>query len=100
MVPRNDDLSHYLVCDPFWTILVCSAGRPASWLGRSPLRKLGLVEPTLESILLMVYASRVYHAIRFGHVSVLMHAIQVADHDKICDLAFEVSRGVVEELCK
>ena len=70
----DDELEHYLVCDPLWTILVCCAGLDASWLARGVDSKLGLNNPTRCSILLMVVAHRVYHTLRNQHMDKVIAA--------------------------
>ena len=91
----DDELEHYLVCDPLWTILVCCAGLSAEWLTRGVDSKLGLHNPNRCSILLMVVAHRVYHTLRNQHLDKVIAALNGAsefmDFSGVHDVTLELA---------
>ena len=60
----GDALHHYLRCDHLWPLLISCAKLDKKWLFMSPAHRLGFVEPSTTSLLLLTVASRVYHGMR------------------------------------
>ena len=59
-----DALHHYLRCDHLWTILISCANFEKKWLFASPAHRMGFVEPSTTSLLLLTVAFRVYHSMK------------------------------------
>ena len=86
----EDDLAHYLQCDPFWTLLVSAGKKPKCWLDFSPGQKLGLVNPTLESLQVAVVASRAYHTLRYTFEDGIRDAIDSLNFDAVYSRLLEI----------
>ena len=95
---ERDDLAHYLRCDPLWTILATAWGASLGFLSRSPLQRLGLINPSVTSFLHMVSASRVYHAIRRDSPDVVRSAISEQDFANLHDITLELANYFACEL--
>ena len=65
----GDALHHYLRCDHLWTLLVSCARLDKSWLTATPAQRLGFVEPTTTSLLLITVAFWVYHGMKARRVA-------------------------------
>ena len=94
----TDALSHYLVCDPLWTITTCAACLDTSWLSRDIPHKLCLMNPSHRSILLMVLTHRVYHRLKLGYTGRIHVAQDANNFDEIPLLSFEVARLIANDL--
>ena len=81
-----DTLEHYLVCDPFWTILVSCAKLSAEWLSLSAFRRLAILSPSPTAFNLMAIASRSYHAIRLDHTEKVLASHWSKDYRDIIEL--------------
>ena len=60
----GDALIHYLRCEPIWTIITPCFRLRVEWIDRSPAQRIGSVDPSMASLLQIVVAVRVYHALR------------------------------------
>ena len=60
----EDALHHYLRCEPLWSCVIHILGLPNECIDRSPAQRLGIVDTSLLSLLQIVIASRVYHAMK------------------------------------
>ena len=61
---RGDALTHYLRCDPLWSVLSSCFKLRVEWIDRSPAQRICFVNPSMTSLLQVVVAFRVYHALR------------------------------------
>jgi len=85
----KDTLTHYLSCDPFWTLLVCTCKLDGQWLGMTPAKRLGIRSPNKTALTLITVASRCYHAIRMSHANILERASRARQYEEVHDLLFE-----------
>ncbi len=63
----RDTLSHYIQCEPFWSVLITCSYRSEVLLHDSPLKRLCLLDPSLEQARLLTIAFSCYHALKLGH---------------------------------
>ena len=87
----HDKLTHYLQCDPLWTILSSVAGLGAEALSDSPAKRLGLQSPSQTSFILITVASRCYHAIRMDNKALLDRALTTHDFSDVWELLLELA---------
>ena len=64
---EEDDLKHYLVCDPLWTMATSACGLPSLFLSGSPLERMCLINRSGVSLKLLSVVYRGYHALKVGH---------------------------------
>ena len=88
----QDDLAHYLICQPFWTCITCGAGLSEGWLDQTPLQRLGLANPSLRSLSILLVASRVYHTLRQGRDEIVRSSFADSDFLQVSLLAIEQAR--------
>ena len=94
-----DDLSHYLCCECFWTIIVNCANAGVRHLGvMDPCVRLGLHDPTSSGCYLICLAFLVYHAIKSQHLEVVLQAHTKGDLSEVHDLTREFARYHNEKL--
>ena len=93
----EDDLAHYLTCDPLWTLTTCAGKKPKSVLGLLPGVKIGLVNPTHESIKMAVVLSRAYHTIRNTFMDEILLAVNSGDFWTVHSRLLEILSSEWEE---
>jgi len=71
----KDELTHYLNCDPMWTLAVSAASLPSSYLSLSPSDRLCLFSNSVSGMRLLAVVSRGYHALKFGHREIIERCI-------------------------
>ena len=87
---KPDSLSHYIECDPLWT-LVCSASRADSSILRSSTAlRLCLVDPCPESVARCVISFQSYHALRNTYATLIDDAVSSGDFIDVNLTAYEV----------
>ena len=70
-----DNLKHYLVCDPLWTLAVSACGLPSSLLSLSAVERLCMHNRSPVSFKLLSVVYRAYHALRLGHRTLVEQGI-------------------------
>ena len=86
----DDALSHYLVCDPLWTICACSLNCRVDVLQRPAAERLCLVVPTPLSIQLCGTAYWVYHTMKLRHREEVERAVSAGCFTWNAELAFNL----------
>ena len=71
----KDNLSHYLKCEPFWTIIISSLNMHQSWLQCTPAAKLCLTHISPQNLFLMGIAFKTYHALRIDFEDLINKAV-------------------------
>ena len=94
----EDVLEHYLVCDPLWTLIVCFAKLPMTWLSVSAIGRLAILDPSPTAFNLIAIASRCYHAIRLEHKDKVVASQMSKDFGEILELLILHIRVQVGEL--
>ena len=68
---KEDNLKHYLRCEPLWTLAVSACGLPLSFLSLPPLDRLCIVNKSATGLKLLSVVFRGYHALKLGHRSLI-----------------------------
>ena len=86
-----DCLSHYLVCQPFWTLIGSALNLPLSFIDVDPVHKLNWVEPTIARAQLLAVAFHCYNAFRIARKPLVAKCCRLGTFDEIhnifCDIA-------------
>ena len=72
---KEDNLKHYLECDPLWTLAVSACGLPLNFISLLPIERLCIVNRSPASLRLLSVVFRAYHALRLGHSRLIDHGI-------------------------
>jgi hypothetical protein len=80
---KEDNLKHYLECDPLWTLAVSACGLPLNFISLLPLERLCIVNRSPASLRLLSVVFRAYHALRLGHSRLIDHGITHKVFDNI-----------------
>ena len=84
----KDNLSHYLKCEPFWTIIISSLNMHQSWLQCSPAAKLCLTHISSHNLYLLGILFKTYHALRTDFEDLINKAVASQD---FCDVLLKAS---------
>ena len=90
----EDDLTHYLECDVFWTLLIASAGlntHSLSLVSLLPSQRLGILTPSTLCFKLLAGAFLVYHAIKLGHTVEVLRSCSSGDFIPLQELALSLA---------
>ena len=87
----EDELTHYLSCDSFWTLLVSSARLNKSFLSLTPSQRLGLSNPSTVGFNLLAGAFLVYHAVKLGHTETFLQASASGDFSPVQELIIRLA---------
>ena len=79
----EDNLDHYLCCDPMWTIAACAASLPSVFLSLTPLERLCLLNKSVVGLRLISVVYRGYHTIRLGHKQLVERCLAQNDFEEI-----------------
>jgi len=86
-----DDLSHYLACQPFWTLMGSALNLPLSYIDVDPVLKLNWVEPSMPRAQLLAVAFHCYNAFRIARKPLVAKCCQQGKFEEIhlilCDIA-------------
>ena len=94
-----DDLSHYLVCDRFWSGILAGVSAPASLIQVDPLIKICIINPSALWAGLCAIGFKTYHAIRRDHRAEVHAAIFNGDWTHLANLIGELAAYFCDE-CK
>ena len=70
----DDNLDHYLRCDPLWTAMISTSYKRSELLWQCPMIKLGLVNPSPEWLQMIACAVACYHSLKMGHLPEVLMA--------------------------
>ena len=93
----EDDLSHYLVCDLLWDMLISTAKLKSNHLSLSALERLGLVKPSALHFRLLACAFKVYHAFKLEYIDRVLHSLAAEDEAVRLHLTLELAKIYLEE---
>ena len=90
---EDDDLCHYLTCDPLWTLAASASSLPIDFLSLSSLERPCLLNKSIHGLRLssVVYS---YHALRLGHGKLVEYCIRTCDFEEIILLAMRIFAGL------
>jgi len=95
----SDTLSHYICCDPLWTAVISSSYKNVELLNCSPLVRLCLETPSVESARLIAIAFSCYHSLKLSQRLLVESGCDSDDfaetHAKLMSLADAFSRDIV-----
>ena len=74
-VDCEDNLKHYLGCEPLWTLAASACGLPPSFLSLPPLERLCIVNKSVTGLKLLSVVFRGHHAPKFGQRSLIDRCI-------------------------
>ena len=87
---EDDDLRHYLSCDPMWTLAASASALPSAFLLLAPLDRLCLLNRSPLGLKLLSVVFRGYHALKMGHRTLVDHCISTGNFDEIILLALRI----------
>ena len=99
----KDMTSHYMLCDPFWTLLIGCIEPHTSllFLDMDPRVRvgirLGLIFPSSRNITFCMLAFKVYHATKQDYQFVVNKAIALDDFGEVLDIAHELILHLTKE---
>ena len=96
--PAEDELDHYLCCDPLWTLVISSSFRREELLSASPLQRIGLDSNSMQWLQMLSVALPCYHAIKTNHRQEIALAIESGHHCQVQCRLFEYARSFSREL--
>ena len=85
-----DCQTHYMQCEPLWTILTSCAGLGVDWLGVGLDTRLGMCNPSRTTISLLVVAHRAYHRLRMEYPQVVNDGQRDEGIDRLHELFREL----------
>ena len=88
----EDNLKHYLSCDPLWSLAVSSCGLPSSFLSLSPLDRLCLRNKSTYGLRLLRVVYSVYHTVKLGHRELISYCTASNNFEVIYDLVIPISK--------
>ena len=88
----EDNLKHYLTCEPLWTLVVSACGLPASYLGLPILDRLCLRNKSTYALKLLRVVYSVYHALKVGHRELITQCIANNHFEVIYELIIPISK--------
>jgi hypothetical protein len=97
----EDDLEHYLICDPLWTVVIsCSSGQ-SELLHAGPFTKLGLAfdDSSIVWWKKIAIAFSCYHAIKMSHRFEILSCHESGNFCQVEDRLLEYARVFSRELC-
>ena len=93
-----DSLSHYITCDPLWTLVFSASRADSSILQSATAHKLCLIDPSPESVARCVIAYQSYHALRNTYSNVIDDAVSSFDFTPLVFTACEVMCEFAESI--
>ena len=72
----EDTLDHYLCCDPLWTAVISNSFLRLELLWSRPMKRLGLIDPSIESLQMLAIAFSCYHSIKFTHLDEVLQMLE------------------------
>ena len=88
----EDNLKHYLCCDPLWTLATSASGLSSCFLGQSPAERLCLWNKSIYGLQLLRVVYSVYHIVKLGHRELISHCIECNSFEVIHDLAPHIAK--------
>ena len=92
-----DSLTHYLRCDPLWTLLHSSCGSRVDALNEPFGKRVCLYDYSSANIARCVVAFQVYHAMRNNHHEIIREAHASACFDEVLDTFVRVANHFAAE---
>ena len=93
----KDELKHYVVCEPFWTIIHNCTGARAADLATETCVLICTARPTLASIRRLFVAYRCYHKLRFENGEEINRAKESTDFGPVIELLCAYARCIAFE---
>jgi hypothetical protein len=96
---EGDNLSHYLSCDPMWTLAASASSLPAVFLSLAPLARLCLLNRSPLGLKLLSVVFRGYHALKMGHRNLVEYCVRSGNFDEIILLALRIFADLWRHTC-
>ena len=93
----NDDIAHYLCCDPLCTILCIHTGAKTRDLYHSAPARLCVLYHNLSDITRCVVAFQAYHALRNTHLAVIKEAQSVGEFEEVFEMSIQLIHDLLHE---
>ena len=90
----DDNLKHYLECDPLWTLATCACGLPSSFLLLPPLERVCLLNKSVCGLELLSVVFRGYHAIKLGQRDLVDYSIAAGNFEAVHDLILQMMKDM------
>ena len=95
-----DELAHYLVCSPFWTILSSVLRPPGCHTQECPTSRLNVVNPSVHKAKVLAVAFHCYHGLKIARRQMVDQAVSSGEYEPIilclCELAFHHCRELMQ----
>ena len=88
----EDNLKHYLWCDPLWTLASSACSLPSCFLCLPPADRLCLWNKSTYGLKLLRVVYSVYHTVKLGHRELISYCIANNNFEVIHDLVIPISR--------
>ena len=88
----QDNLKHYLRCDPLWTLAASACGLPSCFLCLPPKERLCLWNKSTYGLKLLRVVYSVYHTVKLGHRDLISQCIANNCFKVIHDLVIPISK--------
>ena len=89
---------HYLCCDPLWTAVISSAFGRVELLQLSPMKRLCLSDPSVESARLLALAFNCYHALKLANRDLIDKCVQEGDFDSVQEKLVSLAAAFKQDL--
>ena len=93
----QDELDHYIVCEPLWTAVISCSFKQTELLQSSPFTKLGL-DGSMAWLQMLAIAFSCYHAIKLSHRDCILASIASGHPCQVLDRLVEYARFFSNEL--
>ena len=94
----DDELAHYICCDPLWTAAISNSYSSVELLHRSPLERLCLIDPHVEDACLLALTFNCYHAVKLANREIVDKCVQVGDFSAIQDKLMSLADAFKKDL--
>ena len=96
---EDDDLRHYLSCDPMWKMAASASALPSAFLLLAPFGRLCLLNRSPLGLRLRSMVFRGYHPLKMCHRNLVEYCIRTDNFDERFLLALSVSEDLWSHLC-
>ena len=90
----EDNLKHYLWCDPLWTLAASACGLPSCFLSLPPIDRLCLWNKSTYGLKLLRVVYSVYHTVKLGHREFISYCTANNNFEVIHDLVITISKEI------
>ena len=95
---QDDDLAHYLVCSPFWTVLSSIVRPPECQIQECPTSRMNLVSPSVFKAKVMAVAFHCYHGLKIARRQMVDQAVSSGEYEPIILCLGELALHFCREL--